>query len=99
MRQLVFTRTWFSMAVVFVSLLIFSSHASAFINGSRVIGFGARSVSQGGVDIAVADDSTGINSNPACQFRQFLNGRGHAVCLVDDCSMAAETTAVILSFI
>lgn len=39
--------------------------AHAYLNGSRAMSYGARSLGRGGVDIAVADDTTGINTNPA----------------------------------
>jgi|GEM_PF-2276840 len=42
-----------------------STEALAFINGTRAIGFSARSIGMGGMDIAVASDSTSINTNPA----------------------------------
>jgi long-chain fatty acid transport protein len=51
-----------------LSLLVFcmaSGEASAFINGTRAMGFSAKSIGRGGFDIAVADDSTSINVNPA----------------------------------
>lgn len=54
--------------VAVLSLLVLcmaSGEASAFINGTRAMGFSAKSIGRGGFDIAVADDSTGINVNPA----------------------------------
>lgn len=46
-------------------LCLVSGEAAAFINGTRAMGFSAKSIGRGGFDIAVADDSTGINVNPA----------------------------------
>lgn len=52
-------------ALSLLMLCLASGEAGAFINGTRAMGFSAKSIGRGGFDIAVADDSTSINVNPA----------------------------------
>lgn len=49
-------------AAVFIGLLSFNAHAA---NGFNLIGFGAESLLMGGADIAVARDTSALNTNPA----------------------------------
>jgi long-chain fatty acid transport protein len=49
-----------------------AADAVAYIDGTRCIGYSAKSLGRGGIDIAIADDSTGINTNPAGM--AFING-------------------------
>ena len=50
------------LALIFISFYLQTSYAT---NGLNQIGFGTESVGMGGADIAVARDTSALNTNPA----------------------------------
>jgi len=51
--------------ILWVLILLFFTKAVLAGNGLNMIGYGAESISMGGADIAVARDTSAINTNPA----------------------------------
>ncbi|BBO80997.1 hypothetical protein DSCO28_15630 [Desulfosarcina ovata subsp. sediminis] len=64
MTNTTFYQKWWKIALTILLLCIPPEGTQAY-NATRVMSYGARSLGRGGVDIAIADDSTGINTNPA----------------------------------
>jgi len=54
-----------SNALYWILVLICATHSSWASNGINAIGFGAESVGMGGADLAVALDTSALNTNPA----------------------------------
>lgn len=55
---------WIFSGLILFSFFIFTVSAFA-TNGTQMIGYGSKSVGMGGADLAIANDATAINANPA----------------------------------
>jgi long-chain fatty acid transport protein len=59
------TVSWKKISWLGLSLLLFFAGRAHATNGAKLISSGAKSAGRGGTDVAVADTSIGISSNPA----------------------------------
>ncbi len=64
MKKISFILKGFIFSFILLAVISFSvdSHAT---NGTQMIGYGSKSVGMGGADLAIANDATAINANPA----------------------------------